>query len=43
MSTLLFGILLILKLLGVIKLSWWAVVGIPIGWTLIEAGLDSML
>ena len=43
MSTLLFGVLLILKLLGAIKLSWWAVVGIPIGWALIEAGLNDML
>lgn len=43
MSILLFGVLLILKLLGAIKLSWWAVVGIPIGLTLIEAGLNGML
>lgn len=43
MNTLLFGILLILKLLGVIKLSWWAVVGIPIGWALVEAGLNNIL
>jgi hypothetical protein len=39
----LFGVLLILKLLGVIKLSWWAVVGIPIGWAFVAAGLNDIL
>lgn len=43
MSSILFGILLILKVLGIIELSWWAVFGIPIGLAFIVAGLDDIL